>query len=1435
MFLVSTVRNRGDAASGRFVVRLYYSDDVIFPSWNQPVGQYAIDGLAPGEVRQTLTEVTLPNVSAVWNIYGVTVDADSDVTESDEGNNRRTNDFWRTGASNVDLTVPTCTVPPRMRPSVATNISLVAENSGSGDSQRDDLQAFVVLSVDNTINGQDPVLATTNLGELDAGDQESRQMSVTLPPTPYGSIRYLACWVDRDPRAYPFDGEEHESNEANNITVGSTVITDVDLVAQSIEALDGVGGPGLPIRVRARVRNDGGEVSPAYVVRIYEAATPMDIAGMGPAPLLELTRPPLAAGATDDMSALSITLPSNLRPDGGSRALVLVVDPADTVAEFNEANGRAVTSYVLRTRDLVVEGVVPPFSAAPGQTVQIQVTVRNRGVEPTPASDIELRESDGMQFGGAVIATDTVPALGVGAATLIGVVATLPAHGSAGGSTRYVHATVDPSDNVVESHETNNAATASYTVDSFDLEVDAVRGPPVAGEGQSVTVSFDLSNNGATQVANVPVVLRLSDDDVVDGGDSELARMDVGPIGAGATVTDSFTVTLGAVPGGSGAVAYFAVEADPDQSIVEGDETNNTATAAFIVAERDLVISTLSVSPSDVPAGAQVTVAYAVDNHGAEAAAGVLLAVYDSADQSIDGGDTELFRQTIGVVAAAGRATGSRTVAIPANVPEGVRYVIARVDPGDVVDEYDELNNDRVAAISIGGQIDLVAASLNAPATVYDGQSIDVGYRVNNTGDSVATNVDVRFYLGVGPTVNAGDRLLSQVVVPVVPAGGNHMATQSMVARTNSPVGTQLILGVIVDGDGVVPETNEGNNVTGTSVSVVGADLVAAQLSGPSTLFRGQTATVSFTVSNSHPTVPTPSFRVELLLSNDPIPDPMDARLVDELMTGLPAQGSTSSTVTITVPSTMMVGGNGHLILVVDALSEVAETSEGNNLALSPFSVGNAPPWVVINAETAIDEGSQSRLDAGGSSDPEGDGLTFRWFQISGPAVAFASTALAATTFTAPPVCAQETAVLAVEVCDVPHGACASLSVSPSVDNTINEAPEPQITVTPAAVVGEQVTVVLDASGSTDCNGDDLDYSWRQIAGTELRLSSLSDPAPQLETRRLIRDEEVTYEVLVCDASACAADAVTVRVLDDLNEPPIAVIAADVTLFERELGELDGSASSDPNGDQLRSWRWGQSSGPQMTITGTATGVFRAPRITETTTVTATLVVVDERGGASRPASATVLIIAYPDSDGDGLDDPEEMDAGTDPQSRDTDGDGLDDGVEVTWRLDPLDRDTDDDGVIDGDEPGALEDDDQDGDIGAADRDSDNDGIDDGIELGLETPDADTSTATFEPDADPATTTDPRDADSDGDTYPDGDEDTNHNGRLDPGESDPNDPNDPGVAQDGGVGDAGVVMTDAGNGEAPVESDCDCSATRVDTPMWLGWWVLPLLALRRRR
>ncbi len=130
------------------------------------------------------------------------------------------------------------------------------------------------------------------------------------------------------------------------------------------------------------------------------------------------------------------------------------------------------------------------------------------------------------------------------------------------------------------------------------------------------------------------------------------------------------------------------------------------------------------------------------------------------------------------------------------------------------------------------------------------------------------------------------------------------------------------------------------------------------------------------------------------------------------------------------------------------------------------------------------------------------------------------------------------------------------------------------------AVVGESVT--LDASGSTDADGDTLSFEWTQTAGPAATLSSSSEPQVQVT---LPAAGFYDFTVTVADGRG-GTDSASVRVAvrdPTHNTPPLASAGADQTAAVGQTVTLDASGSADVDGDAL-SYQWAQTAGPTATL-----------------------------------------------------------------------------------------------------------------------------------------------------------------------------------------------------------------------------------------------------------
>ncbi|MDM4770477.1 PKD domain-containing protein [Solimonas sp. SE-A11] len=111
----------------------------------------------------------------------------------------------------------------------------------------------------------------------------------------------------------------------------------------------------------------------------------------------------------------------------------------------------------------------------------------------------------------------------------------------------------------------------------------------------------------------------------------------------------------------------------------------------------------------------------------------------------------------------------------------------------------------------------------------------------------------------------------------------------------------------------------------------------------------------------------------------------------------------------------------------------------------------NRPPQANAGPDFAIIEGGQATLSGAGSSDPEGQPLTYRWTQTGGPTVTLADADTEAAHFTAPVVVMDTVLRFRLQVRD-PAGAISEDEVAVTVQDRPAVDPQPLLRIDDAAI-----------------------------------------------------------------------------------------------------------------------------------------------------------------------------------------------------------------------------------------------------------------------------------------------------------------------------------------------------------------------------------------------
>ena len=344
-----------------------------------------------------------------------------------------------------------------------------------------------------------------------------------------------------------------------------------------------------------------------------------------------------------------------------------------------------------------------------------------------------------------------------------------------------------------------------------------------------------------------------------------------------------------------------------------------------------------------------------------------------------------------------------------------------------------------------------------------------------------------------------------------------------------------------------------------------------------------------------------------------------DALTYDWSFTSVPQ----NSDVTLTNPTTVSptftpdINGDYTLDLVVnDGTSDSTPDS-----ILIVLAIANEPPTANAGPDQNVETGSLVTLDGSGSTDLEGDTLTYDWV-LSTPAGSGATLS-------------DTAAVSPTYIADVDGTYTIDLTVSDDAgQSTIDEVVVNATTTNAAPVanagpdqnVATGSLVKLDASASSDANGDMLSYTWTLTNIPTSSIATLSDSTSS--SPQFTADLDGTYEatLVVNDGSIDSTTSTVMITAQTANSAPTANAGIDQNVTTTTVVTLDGSASSDADGDSL-TYSWSLTSTP----TGSTASITDQTLVTPTFTAdvdgsyVAQLTVSD---GVASSAPDTITIVA---------------------------------------------------------------------------------------------------------------------------------------------------------------------------------------------------------------
>jgi hypothetical protein len=241
-------------------------------------------------------------------------------------------------------------------------------------------------------------------------------------------------------------------------------------------------------------------------------------------------------------------------------------------------------------------------------------------------------------------------------------------------------------------------------------------------------------------------------------------------------------------------------------------------------ATSDVVMTSLSL-PGTVYQGTTFPIKFGVTNRGNGPSANGRIRIYLSKDGRSSSEDVLLRDRHAPSIPPGASQWHSLSEVVPTGVKPGSYFVVLGLEPESTARVAAQRTNLTAAPVTISQVVaskpapDLVTTGVSIPSVLRRGAGFPVKFTVVNRGTGAAPSTRVRIYLSTDGGVSSRDVLLRTRTLTPLNAGASQVHSLTEVIPSNVRTGSYQLL-LVVDWPDAVSESNEGNNVARTSVSV---------------------------------------------------------------------------------------------------------------------------------------------------------------------------------------------------------------------------------------------------------------------------------------------------------------------------------------------------------------------------------------------------------------------------------------------------------------------------------------------------------------------------------------------------------------------------------------------------------------------------------------